>query len=898
MRKNAERILTTKIQLPPLPPKVVRRTRLLEMLDRGLQPNRRLTLISAPAGYGKTTLLRAWIQDRGIPAAWFSIDESDNDPVRFMSYLLAALQQANPDLDLTSLVEGQVQEADIQERILIPLINRVSESPGQTTLILDDYHWIRSQTVHDLLGFLLENLPPQAHFMIATRADPPLSIAHMRGRGQVNELRMEDLRFQVAETQTFLETFADLELSLEDVNTLIHRTEGWISGLQMAAASLRGIEDKTTFIRNFSGSHHYIMDYLLDEVLRRQTPQIQAFLLTTSILTRLCGPLCDALMEDVDEVTTSSQGILQELARANLFTIPMDANREWYRYHRLFSDLLQARLQNKHPERILPLHRRASQWYEDHDLADEAVQHALLTHDHGFAADLVERTSQEKLMRSETATLIRWLQSLPETEIRKRPKLAIYRMWALLLHGAPLTTIEAQLEPNQDVSGPPGSTLAMQAFITLSQGQIEHGLDLAEEALQALPEDEYFLRDFANFLTIGARIALGDVEGGSRLLEKISETSQRSGNRMATAMILGELAELRMRQLELKKSEALYQQALSIATDDDGKLLPIAGAALIGLGHLALERYDLTEAEKLLQEGIRHVQRWSLLSTLMGRITMVTLQDIQGDTKAVQDTLKTLEDLARRFDASDFDDAAVEMLEARLQVRRGELESVRRWVARRDLEGAPARKPSAYAEDFYAGRFYKYELPILARLRLAESRWQEALEALEELSSLAIRANRPFLLIEAEILNARAHHAMGDTVSSLAALRRALDLAQPQDLKRVFLTEGEDVLRLLKLGRSEWDSPELIDFVDRLLEIAGQSVASGPPSRQGLLEPLSPRELEVLHFLPTGLTAEEIAKELVISVNTVRTHLKNLYAKLGVHSRHEAVVCASELDLL
>ncbi len=898
MHSNPKRILTTKIQLPPLPPKVVRRSRLFEGLDRGLQPNLRLTLISAPAGYGKTTLLRAWIQDRNIPAAWLSIDESDNDPIRFMNYLLAALQQVNPELNRFSFAEGQVQETDIQERILVPLINEVSDSPRQTTLVLDDYHWIHSQIVHDLLGFLLENLPPQAHLMIATRADPPLSIAQMRGRGQVNELRMEDLRFQVEETESFLKTFADLQLSPEDVNTLIHRTEGWISGLQMAAASLRGLEDKAAFIRDFSGSHHYIMDYLLDEVLRRQTPQIQAFLLTTSILNRLCGPLCDALMEAVGGDSTPGQSILEDLTRANLFTIPLDARREWYRYHRLFSDLLQARLRNKHPERIPSLHRCASRWHEEHDLADEAVQHALLTQDHGFAADLVERTAQEKLMRSETVTLIRWLQCLPEKEIQKRPKLAIYRAWALLLHGASLTSIEPQLEPSKEVRGPPGSALAMHAFIQLSKGQIEEGLDLTEEALQVLPEDEVFLRDFATFLAIGARMALGDIEGGGRLLEQISETSRRSGNRMAAAMILGELGEMRMRQMELKESEKLFQQALSIATDDDGRLLPIAGGALIGLGQLALERFDIGAAERMIQDGIQLVQRWSLLSTLMGEITMVIIHDIRGDTQAVHETLDKLQDLARRFDASDFDDTAVEMLEARLQVRRGELEPVRRWVARRDLEGAPARKPSAYEVDFYAGRFYKYELPVLARLRLAENRLQEALEVADELTSMAARANRPFLRIEAEILKARTHHAMGDTASSLAALRRALDLAQPQDVKRPFLIEGEDILDLLQLGRAEWDSIERIAFVDQLLEIAGRSVSTSPPFAAGSLEPLSPRELEVLAFLPTGLTAEEIAGELVISVNTVRTHLKNLYAKLGVHSRHEAVVRASELDLL
>jgi LuxR family maltose regulon positive regulatory protein len=893
-----DRLLTTKIQVPPLPPKTVRRARLLEALDRGLQPNMRLTLISAPAGYGKTTLLSAWIQDRGSPAAWLSIDESDNDPIRFMSYLLAALQQANPDLDLPSPAGGQYSESDIQERILIPLINQIGSSPRQTTLVLDDYHWIHSQSVHDRLAYLLDNLPPQAHLMIATRADPPLPIAHMRGRGQVNELRMEVLRFQVEEARSFLETFADLELSPDDVHTLTDRTEGWISGLQMAAASLRGHEDKATFIQDFSGSHHYIMDYLVDEVLRRQTPQIQAFLLTTSILNRLCGPLCDALMEVTGEAPAPSQGILQDLARANLFIVPLDARREWYRYHRLFADLLQARLQSKHPERIASLHRQASQWLEEHGLTDEAVQHALSTHDHDFAADLVERTSQDKFMRSETLTFLRWLQRLPEEKIRKRPKLEIYRAWALLFHGAPLSTIESHLDESYEVSGPPGSALSLQAFIKLSQGQIEHGLDLAEEALQALPEDEIFLRDFTTFLVIGARIALGDVEDGSRRLEQYSKASQRSGNRTATAMILGELAEMRLRQLRLQESERLYQQSLSMATDDDGKLLPIAGGALIGLGDLALERYDLDSAEKLIREGLQRVERWSLISTLTGHLSMITLYEIRGDTQAVQDTLETLQDLARRFDASEFDDMAVEMFEARLQVRRGDLESVRDWVARRDLEGAPARKPSAYAEDYYVARFYKYELPVLARLRLAEARYQEALDVLQELSSLAQRSDRPFLLIESEILQARVLHAMGDTAASLTALRRALDLGQPQDLMRIFLTEGEGVIHLLQAIRSEGDSPERNDYIDRMLHKIGLPALERPAPTQDLLEPLSPRELEVLRLLPTKLTAEELADELIISVNTVRSHLKSIYAKLGVHSRHEAVVRAAELDLL
>jgi LuxR family maltose regulon positive regulatory protein len=891
-------LLSTKIQIPPLPPKTVPRTRLLEALDRGLQPNIRLTLLSAPAGYGKTTLLSAWIQDRGFPTAWLSLDEGDNDPIRFMSYILAAIESGIPTVDLPSLAEEQLSEDEIQQRILIPLINQMGQSPRQTTLVLDDYHWIQSQTVHDRMSYLLDHLPPQAHLLIATRADPPLPITRLRGRGQVNELRMEDLRFQVKEAEAFLRTFTDLALTPDDVQSLTHRTEGWISGLQMAAASLQGHEDQAAFIRDFSGSHHYIMDYLLDEVLRRQPPQLQAFLLKTSILSRLCGSLCDAVMDEVGEATGSSQKILKNLERVNLFIVPLDEQREWYRYHRLFADLLLARLRLKHPEDIPALHRRASEWCEDHGLMDEAVQHAILTHDHVFAADLIERAAQDTFMRSETMTFLRWVQRLPEEEIRKRPKLGVYRAWSLLLHGAPLSTIEDQLHKSPEETHPPGISLTLQAFIALSQGQMEYGLNLTKQALNTLPEDEIYLRDFTTFCAAATQIAMGDVEGGVRLLEQISQTSQRSGNRAATVMILGELAEMRLRQLQVKEAEKLYQQALNIATDQDGKLLPIAGGPLIGLGDVALERYDLASAERLLQEGLQQAERWSLISTLNGHLSLAMLHFVRGDAQALQDSLETLHDLAQRFDASEFDDWIVELFEAGIKVRHGDLEAVRVWVARRDLEGAPERIPSLYQQDQVVARLYKYELPILARLHIEEGRCEQALKVLEELISLAERANRPFLQIEAEILKARAFHAMDDSASSLAALRRALQIAAPVDAMRVFLTEGEEVIQLLQAARSEWDSPELIDFTDRLLGKVGLPISMAPPTTQDLLEPLSPREIEVLHLLPTGLTAEELADELIISVNTVRSHLKSIYAKLGVHSRHEAVARATELDLI
>jgi LuxR family maltose regulon positive regulatory protein len=891
-------LLTTKIQIPPLSPQTVRRTRLLEALDHGLQPHIRMSLLSAPAGYGKTTLMSAWVQDRDLPTAWISLDESDNDPIRLLSYLLASLELANPALDVQSLGDGPLSERDLHKRVLIPLINLFGQSPQQTIIVLDDYHWIQSPTVHDRITYLLENLPPQAHLMVATRADPPLPVARLRGRGQVNELRMKDLQFQVEEAETFLETFTGLRLSPDDIHTLTTRTEGWISGLQMAAVSLQGHEDEAAFVRDFSGSHQYIMDYLVDEVLRRQTPEIQTFLLNTSILQRLSGPLCDALIDPARFASTPSQIILKELQRSNLFIVPLDQRSEWYRYHHLFSDLLQARLERKGKAHITALHRRASKWFEAHGLIDEAVQHALCTKDYGFAADLIERSSQDALMRSETMTFLRWVQRLPDEEIQARPKLGIYRAWTLLLQGAPLATVEVQLHRSREESDPPGSSQALEAFIALSQGQIDRGIELTEKALEALPEEEVYLRDIATLCAAATRIWLGDIEHGYSILEQTSQVSQRSGNISGTVMVICELAELHTKQLQLAKAQELYDRALALTIDQDGNHLPIAGQALIGLGNIALQKYDLEAAERFFEEGLKLIEQWSPVSALDAHIFLAMLYEARRETERLEASLEILHNLARLFDASELDDLIVALFEAAIMARRGDIEAVREWVISRGLEDTPIRKPSPQKLDSLVWRIYKYELSPLARYHLAEARYREALDAIETLASLAIEPSRPSLQIEAEILRARTLHAMGDDTASHTALRRALEIAAPEDVRFPFLIEGEGIARLLKAGRATLDSPELATFVDKLLQSTEHPAVPPPSSLHDLHEPLSPREREVLYLLPTGLTAEEIASELIISVNTVRSHLKSIYAKLGVHSRHEAILRATEFDLL
>lgn len=529
-------LLSTKIQIPPIPPRLVKRGALLNILDHSLQPNIRLTLLSAPAGYGKTTLLCAWLQSRSIPAAWLSISEGDNDPARFLRYLIAAAEGAT---DSISVAAGKVEQESEngQQQMLVGLINEVSQLTQQMVLVLDDYHLIESQAVHDLIVFLLEYLPVQAHLIIATRADPPLPLARLRGRGQINELRMQDLRFNLHEAGTLLKLASGQEIDSQDIEILYRRTEGWASGLQMAAASLRGNTDVKEFVSAFSGSQRYIMEYLLDEVLHRQPEERQTFLLQTSILDRLCGPLCDAVCE-TDAASSKNKRMLEALEMDNLFIVPMDERREWYRYHRLFSDLLQARLHRERLEEVPALHRRASKWFEDHGYIDEAIHHALLSGDDTNAISLVEQYAQEILLKGETTTFLRWLSRLPEEQIKIRPRLCIYRAWSLLLQGAPLHVIEAHIDKSRAISGPPGSAQTLEAFILLSQGRIRKGLQLAEQALASLPAEEVYLRNFAAICIASSRISIGDVEGGMQVAHQAAQTSKGGGYQTATAMML------------------------------------------------------------------------------------------------------------------------------------------------------------------------------------------------------------------------------------------------------------------------------------------------------------------------------------------------------------------------
>ena len=676
-------LVTTKFYIAPPRSDLVERPRLLQRLDAGLRQGHRLILVSAPAGFGKTTLLASWIssiEDRhaDIPdrIAWLSLDEDDDDPARFLVYLWAAVQKACVDSgqDTSWAQEGR---PPVARSILATLINSVALLPHRLVLVLDDYHTLTDGAIHRAMAFLLDHLPGNMHLVIASRTDPPLPLARLRVRGQMSELRDADLRFTPGEVTAFLNQVMGFDLSPADVAALGTRTEGWIAGLQLAALSMRDRDDAAGFARSFSGSHRYVLDYLTGEVLRQQPPIVQEFLLRTSILEQLNGPLCDEVAGNLEttELARSAdsptprfpdtQSILEHLEAANLFVVPLDDQRKWYRYHSLFADFLQAYLQRTAPEQVPKLHQRAAAWYQGHGLLAEAIDHSLLAGDFDEAAQLLEAVAEATLMRSEIATFLRWVEALPDELIRARPILSLYHAWALFLAARPIEDVLTRLrdsdQAGDEVAGP---MAILHAFLAAFQGQTPVPAGL----LDGLSPEVPFLRCLWAWYSGFSHLWLGDFEAASQALEQAAEIGQEAGNVMIAVTALCHRAELHLLQGELQAARRRYEQALELAVDGEGAPLPIAGMALIGLGELAREVDELQKAVRLLQEGIELSKQWGELGTLDGYIALARVRQAQGDAERADQTIADAERLARRFDATELDDRFVAAHRARLWV--------------------------------------------------------------------------------------------------------------------------------------------------------------------------------------------------------------------------------------
>ena len=940
-------LLTTKLYIPPARPNLVPRPRLLERLDEGLRLSRKLTLVSAPAGFGKTTLLSDWIHRMAAtlaaPApprvAWLSLDEGDNDPVYFLSYLVAALQTVHEDVGRA--VPGALRSPQPPpiESILVGLINDLAALPPERRfiLVIDDYHVIDAPAIHDALGFLLEHQPPHMDLVISTRKDPPLPLARLRARGQTTEIRAADLQFTQEEATAFFNHVLNLGLGPEQVEALAVRTEGWVAGLQLAALSLEGEADPAGFIRTFAGDDRHVMDYLVDEVLSRQPPPVREFLLTTSILRRLSGPLCDAVLQigepanermsesaneqAVDTLTrpfADAQAVLEHLERSNLFVVPLDNKRQWYRYHHLFAELLRYRLGREHPGRISELHRRAGAWYAAHGQRSEAIRHALAAGDVDRAAELIAAAVPEVFRNSELTTLLGWLNALPESLVQQRPFLSMAMAWAKVALGQSdgvdrhLQDVErhiglradgspASLQADAELRGVLAEISCIRTSLAFNRMDPDAAMPLAEQTTAYLGDDvkrELLnmgqpLRELATFNLALAHQFKGETVQAIEAFEAaIRLLREEDRNLDLLAHHMDHLAELQIALGQLHRAAHTYEEALAVA-ERGGTPSSLAGIAYTGRGTLLYEWNRLDEAADALNLGLEMVQSWFYWDTMLAATTGLACIDLaQGRPPQATARLEALVEMARERGMQ----WALPRAEAHLalcRARQGDLAAAGRWLETDalHLDGEVSFEQRPYA------MLRIWVLLLVGRAEAAHRRAERIVEHAEASQHWGYA-------VEGWVLQAFASDALGDRAAAVQSLERALRLAEPGGYVRTFVDAGPTLAELL----SELDV--LPAYVDRLLDAFGRAVPpSGPqverpaaePNKaraSQLVEPLTDRELEVLAAVAEGLTNQQIADRLYVSVNTVKTHVKHIYQKLNVRNRAQATSRASHLDLL
>ncbi|UCD99964.1 MAG: hypothetical protein JSV42_04405 [Chloroflexota bacterium] len=886
-------LVETKLRIPPVRENRVKRQRLIDYLNAGL--NRKLSLISSPAGFGKTTLMGEFVAVCDRPVAWFSIDDEDNDTTRFFAYLIAALSNVKSGFGETVQPVIQTPKPERMRPLLTVLINEIAADFPPFILALDDYHLVSLPAIHEILTFIIDHQPGQMHLMIATRADPPFSLSRLRAQNQLIEIREMDLRFTTSETAEFLTRVMGIELRVEDQVAMEERTEGWAAGLQLAALSLLEQPDKECFIRSFAGSDRYILDYLGEEVLNNQDQRVKDFLLQTSILERLCASLCDLVT-----ASDNSQAILQKLENNHLFIIPLDRDRTWYRYHRLFKDFLVKTLQLSNHTGMKILHSRASQWFEGHGYMDEAIDHAISAEEYQRAMELIAREAQPRLMRSETSSLIRWIDSLPEDVLATRPSLYLIQAWALVLQGSPEENIESrldQVEQGQVDDKALGSVFALRAFLASMKGEAKKSMELSQQSLKLLPEDDLFMRSLV-FDNLGmVYLLMGDFNSSIDTFSQAAKISREAGNLMIAVGALCNLAGLWMLQGQLRRAWSANIQALDLATDARGRRLPVAGKALLGLGEIAREWNSLDEAENYYKEGIEQFKLFGELGSIISYVSLARIKEIQGDIISAQEIVDQARQMAVEFSASTMDDELVDAYQAQLWILQGENELVNRWLTENKVE----QLIFDGNETVRFNPIWEVRGQILARIYLNRREFDRALQVVENLLGVVKVGQRVRSIIRLLALQAVITYRMGEIEAAVDILEQALDMAKDEGYVRTFLDEGEPMIELLYEASSRKIYPQYIGKLlaaYRSFEPASQSIEKREKGIPEVIEPLSAREVEVLELIADGLSNKEIASQLHVSLSTVKGHNRNIFGKLLVNNRTQAVAKGRALGII
>jgi LuxR family maltose regulon positive regulatory protein len=910
-------ILATKLYIPLLRSKAVSRPRLIERLNDGLVMGCKLTLISASAGFGKTTLVSDWITGCGWPVAWLSLDEGDNDPTRFLTYLVTALQTIFANVGDGVLKALQSPQPVSTESILTALLNEIVALPGNFILVLDDYHVVDARAVDNALTFVLEHMPPQMHLVIATREDPHLPLSRLRARGQLLEIRAADLRFTPAEAAEFLNQVMGLNLAAEKISALETRTEGWIAGLQLAALSMQGQQDTSSFIQAFTGSHRFVLDYLLEEVLHQQSEDVQTFLLCTSILDQLCGPLCGAVLQDT---SASGQETLEYLEHANLFIVPLDNERCWYRYHHLFADVLRMHLMAEQPDRVCALHGRASEWYEHNGSMDNAIRHALAAGDFARAANLIELTFPSMNRSRQFKTLLGWLKSLPDELVRVRPVLSTEYALVSISCGE-LEAAEPRLRDAEqwldttprmrDQSEPPAAGMVVvdkdefrrvpgmipliRAAQTLARGDMPETVKFARQVLELAPENDYLMLGGASSQLGLVAWANGDLDTARRMTADGLENVRRAG--YISPAIGGSivLADIQIAQGCLHEAMSTYKRALQWAMETGAPVLPGAADMYVGMSDLYREHNDLKTA-------IQHLLTSQSLGELAGlqqnpyrwRAAMARMRVAKGD---LDGAIELLDQAERLYDGNFSPNVRpIATRKVRVWLAQGRLGDALSWARE---WGLSVENELSYIQEF--------DHITLARVLMARYQGDRAdgsisdvMGLLERLLKAAEEGGRKGSAIEILVLQSLAYHSQGDLPAALMRLQDALALAEPEGYIRMFLDEGPGMLQLLCEASTREIMPEYTGKLLAGFEVEERKSETKPETSPDNLisNSLTQRELEILKLIAQGLSNQEISERLFLALDTVKGHNRRIFERLQVQRRTEAIARARELDLL
>lgn len=892
----SEILLQTKIHRPPIRPSIVSRPHLIQKLNTGLTG--KLTLVSAPPGFGKSTLVSSWLHQIEQPSTWLSLDNEDNDPNRFLLYLTAALQKIEARVGQTAVPLLQSPQPPPPEILLTLLINDLAAMSLPIILVLEDYHLIHNLDIHKALAFFLDNQPAVLHLVITSREDPPLPLHRLRSSGQMNGIYAYDLRFSEDEAATFLQQTMHVHLIPEDISALAKRTEGWVAGLQLAALSLQGLPDAHEFVTGFAGDDRYIADYLLHEVIERQPQHIQAFLWQTALLDRLCAPLCDAFLA---APANHSQPILTYLDEANLFVISLDNKREWYRYHHLFSDFLRQHVQKEMAHEIPDLYRRAAAWYEDNGFLAEAIEYALASKDYQRAGRLIEQNRLTAIFgHAQWATFLKWMEALPSELLKNQPQLNLHYAWALFSTGRwqetepYLNGVEQALQRGKETTEQKwllGEVATIRSLVLYEAGKLSQCKEMAAVAFELLPESNQTIRSVAVLAAAMAHMwGNDDLQSKHQSLQQATAIAQSADNATVGLFALGCRTMLAVRAGQLQQAATFYSQAKTLGTIGDNLLLGPTGFACVQMGEVLREWNRLAEAEQILRQGIMLCQQQSGMPVwiIEGHVTLARLKLAAGDVPEAEKLMRLAEalliELPGHGETVEHLVAATQVYRLRYWLARGKSNQAFNWLAEHNI----------LADSEISPENATYHI-LLARILLEQGQLEKTQRQVGRLAKI-VAESEPSLYVELLILQALLQQARGQLEQAAELLIRSLRFSEPEGYVRLFLEFGQPLAYLLPTAVSQGAAS---NYIKNVLAAFGRLPTPSPPALPGtLLEPLNDREQQILKLMAGGLSNREIAAELYLSVNTIKVYTSRIYGKLGVNGRAEAINHAHELGIL